>query len=145
VAIFCARDLADRYQLRFPRSLDGAPFVLPAKTSPLRDALLGWFRRERIAPVIVAEIESPDLVSTLCETHGALFALPATIASDVERANRVAAVGEVPIEQQYYAVSTDGTIGHELVTAIIHDARERFRREPQAARASNVQHSGAAD
>jgi LysR family transcriptional activator of nhaA len=140
VAAFCARDMAEHYRLRFPGSLDGAPFVLPSKSSPLHDALLDWFRRERVAPVVVAEIESPDLINTLGEMHGALFALPAMIANEVERTNRVAAVGEIPIEQQFYAISTDRTIGHELASAIVHDAHARFSREPQATHGSNRLH-----
>lgn len=122
VAILGARDWAERYRAGFPRSLDGAPFVLPARTSALRDALLGWFRREQIAPSIVAEIESPDLIAALCATQGATFAAPASIARDIER---TCVVGETPIEQQFYASSASRHGGHELIAAIIGDAHVR--------------------
>jgi LysR family transcriptional activator of nhaA len=126
VTVFCSINLAERYRSRFPYSLDGTAFMIPAKTSPLRNALLDWFRRERIAPAVVAEVESPDLCSALCESRAALFALPTVIAREAELANRVAAVGEVPLELQFYAVSGVRDIGHELVTSVIRDARRRF-------------------
>ena len=127
VAILCASDLAEHYRTRFPRSLDGAPFALPAKTSVLREALLSWFRFERIAPSIVAEIESPDLMSALCETGTALFALPTRVANEVKRMYRVSAIGDArTIEQQFYAICVPREIGYESLSAIITVARESF-------------------
>lgn len=133
VTVFCARDFAEGYRARFPRSLDGAPFMLPARPSALRDSLSDWFRREGIAPSTVAEIASPDLMCALCETNAALFALPSTIAGSVERMYDVSAVGEVAtIEQQFYAISIARDIGHESVLAIIEDARERLQEQASA-------------
>lgn len=130
VTVFCASDLAEHYKARFPRSLDRAPFALPAKTSALREELLSWFRSERIAPSIVAEIESPDLMSALCETGTALFALPTVIANEVKGTYRVSAVGDArTIVQQFYASRIAREIGCESLSAIITATRERFSAE----------------
>ena len=128
VTFFCATGLAERYRPRFPASLDGAPFVMPARSSMLAKSLTDWFRLQRIAPSIVAEIESPDLTSVVCETYAALFALPTTIAREVERKCGVAAVGEVPsVEQHFYMICAARPARHERISSIIESARERFR------------------
>jgi LysR family transcriptional activator of nhaA len=108
--------------------MDGAPFVMPARTSMLAKSLIDWFRLQRIAPTIVAEIESPDLASEICETHTALFALPTTIALEVERKSRLAAVGEAPgVEQHFYLVSAVRPTSHESIPRIIENVRQQFR------------------
>lgn len=126
----CATPLAERYRPRFPASLDGAPFMMPAGSSALARSLVDWFRVEQVAPWIVAEIECPDLASSMCETYAAVFALPTAIALEAERKYGVSAVGEVPsLEQQFYMACADGPTRHENVLPIVERARERFRRE----------------
>ena len=44
VTLFGPEHLASHYQRRFPRSLDGAPFLLPAPNSMRRRGLEAWFR-----------------------------------------------------------------------------------------------------
>ena len=124
---FCASEHAEHYRSGFPRSLDGAPFVMPTRTSAARASLSEWFRREQIAPTIVAEIGGPDLASALCESGTALFALPTAIADDAERTYRVTAVGQAPfVEHQFYAACVEGHLGRDRISAIIELARERF-------------------
>jgi LysR family transcriptional activator of nhaA len=130
---FCARELAEQYRSGFPQSLDRAPFVMPTGASALKASLSEWFRHERIAPSIVAEIASPDLMSALCEADVALFALPTAIAHEVERKYRVSAVGEAPtIEHQFYAAYLERQIGRDSISAIIELARASFRAEAPA-------------
>ena len=128
VTFFCATGQAERYRARFPESLDGAPFVMPGRTSMLAKSLAKWFHSQRIAPAIVAEIESPDLASVICETHTTLFALPTTIAHEVERKSRVAAIGEAPgVEQRFYLISAVRPTPHESIPRIIDSVRQQFR------------------
>lgn len=124
----CTAALAERYRAGFPGSLDRAPFVMPAAGSSLAKALADWFRAEQIAPSVIAEIESPELASALCELHPAVFALPSTMARDSERKHGLSAVGEVPsIEQHFYVVSPESSARREAVLSIVERVRERFR------------------
>jgi LysR family transcriptional activator of nhaA len=124
----CASALAERYRAGFPDSLDRAPFVMPAGVSSLGKALSDWFRAEQIAPLVIAEIESPDLASVLCEMHPAVLALPTTMVRDAERKYGLAAIGEVQsIEQHFYVVCAEGAARPETVLSIVERVRERFR------------------
>ncbi len=52
VSFFAAPRLAAAYRRRFPRVLDGAPFLLPRDGSPLRAALERWFADSGVRPRI---------------------------------------------------------------------------------------------
>ena len=55
---FCAeKKLAAQLKKNFPRSLHGAPALLPSENTVLRRALEVWFREQRIQPRVVAECE----------------------------------------------------------------------------------------
>src|SRR5262245_15268372 len=66
VSFFGAASLS-RLARGFPKSLDGAPVLLPLEHSVLRRALDQWFARKGVAPRVVAEFED----SALLEVFGA--------------------------------------------------------------------------
>lgn len=128
VTFFCATPHAERFRARFPASLDGAPLVMPARASAFAKSLTDWFRLQRVAPAIVAEVESPDLASALCETQTALVALPTVVAAEIERKYRLTAVGETTgVEQTFYLIAAVRPTPHESIPRIIDSARRLFR------------------
>lgn len=133
MTFFGPAPLVERYQPLFPAGLHGAPLVMPARSSTAAKSLAEWFRREQIAPSIVAEVDSPDLASAMCESYGALLVLPTIAADEVERRYRVAAIGEAPrVVQQFYVVSADAARRPASVLAVVEGAREAFRTVPAA-------------
>jgi LysR family transcriptional activator of nhaA len=137
LTFLCKRALAQRYRCRFPASLDGAPLVMPARSSMAAAALVEWFRVQQIRPSIVAEIESPELASLVCETHGALFVQPSAVADEVELKYGVASIGEVPgIEQHYYVACLEHVARYEEISGLLASARERFKGAARATRGS---------
>lgn len=128
MTFFGPPSLAERYKAQFPRSLSGAPVVMPARSSAVSKALAAWFRREQIAPAIVAEVDSPDLASVVCESYGALFALPTIVADDVGRRYGMTEVGEASrVLEQLYILSADSTRRPDTILAVVEGAREEFR------------------
>jgi len=85
VSLVGARRLAAAYRKGFPRSLDGAPFVLPRPNSALRVALDEWFERLRIRPRIVGEFEDSALMKAFGEAGSGLFAVPSPTEADARR------------------------------------------------------------
>jgi hypothetical protein len=57
----------------FPRSLDGAPAVLPAGEMGLRRQLEHWFQANSIQPRVIAEVEDTALLTDLGPTASASF------------------------------------------------------------------------
>ena len=56
MVLFGAAKLADKYRRGFPKSLDGAPFLLPTRNATARRSLEQWFDAQHLHPRIVAEV-----------------------------------------------------------------------------------------
>ena len=79
ISVFGVKSLATTYRRRFPRSLDGAPFLLPTDNTSLRRSLDHWFDSEGIRPVVVAEFEDSALLKVFGQAGAGLFAAHAVI------------------------------------------------------------------
>ncbi|MBM3577773.1 MAG: transcriptional activator NhaR [Alphaproteobacteria bacterium] len=125
VAVFGASSLAGHYRRRFPRSLDGAPFLLPTADTALRRALDQWFDAEGLRPDIKAEIEDSALMKTFGSSGLGLFVAPAPVKTEIEKQYDVKFVGMIDaVRERFYAVTSDRKIKHPAVTAILESARD---------------------
>lgn len=122
---FAAPAHARQYRRDFPRSLQGAPVLLPSADSTFRRALEEWFAQQSIRPSIVAELDDVALVGELGERGLGLFAAPDVIEGEVRRRYRVHLVGRTKlIRQRFFAISLDREIRHPGVAIICENARE---------------------
>lgn len=124
-AWFAAPQLARRYRTKFPRSLDGAPLLLPSSESMFRQDLERWFVQQGIRPTVVAEVDDAALLSVLGEKGIGIFAAPDVIEREVRQRYHVALVGKSKqIRQRFYAISVEREIRHPGVAAICASARD---------------------
>jgi LysR family transcriptional activator of nhaA len=108
----------------FPRSLDGAPFLLPAGNATVRRALDQWFDSARVRPMVVAEFDDSALMYSFGEEGKGVFPSPSVFEPEFRRLSNVEVVGHVKaIRQHFYAISVDRRIQHPAVVAIIKAAR----------------------
>jgi LysR family transcriptional activator of nhaA len=130
---FAGRALARRLRPRFPRSLDGAPILLPTANTSVRRALEQWFESEGMRPRVAGEFEDPALLMTFGEASRALFAAPTAIEGEVLRSHRVAVVGRTAaVRERYYAISVERRLTHAAVAAITSAARTEVFGERRA-------------
>ena len=121
---FAGRALARRLRRHFPRSLTGAPMLLPTINNSLRRALEQWFDAEDLYPEVVGEFEDSALLKTFGERGRAVFAAPTAIEKDVLRSYGMAVVGRTAaIRERYYAISVERRLRHASVAAITNAAR----------------------
>ncbi len=134
VSVFASARLAARLREGFPRSLDGAPFLLPTSDTALRRELDGWFEARKIAPSIVAEVQDAALLTTFAEAGLGVFAAPDAIAPDTGPARGLRRVGALkPLRARYYAITVERRLEHPAVARIAGAAREKlFGRAPAA-------------
>ena len=127
VSVFGAERLARGYRRGFPRSLDGAPFLLPRTHSALRLALDDWFEREGVRPHIVGEFDDSALMKALGQAGLGLFPAPSPIAGEVCRQYDVRSIGTArSVRQRFYAITVDRKIKHPAVIAICESARRKL-------------------
>jgi LysR family transcriptional activator of nhaA len=125
--LFAAPRLAAKYRRRFPRSLDGAPFLLPGETSSLRRALEQWFEKQRIRPRIVGEFDDSTLIKVFGQAGAGVFAAPSIIESSVRKQYGVAVVARLErVRERFYAVSAERRLKHPGVIAITESARREL-------------------
>jgi LysR family transcriptional activator of nhaA len=127
VSVFGADRLAKAHRRGFPRSLDGAPFLLPRQQSALRVALDDWFEREGVKPRIVGEFDDSALMAAVGQAGLGLFPAPSPIASEVCRQYDVRSIGTIEtVRQKFYAITVDRKLKHPAVIAICEAARRRL-------------------
>ena len=134
---FAGRQLARRLRRRFPRSLNGAPMLLPTINTSLRRALEQWFAAEGLRPVVAGEFEDPALMKTFGESGRAVFPAPTAIEGEVLRSHRVAVVGRAStVRERYYVISVERRLKHAGVAAITSAARTEMFGEPGVQRSA---------
>jgi LysR family transcriptional activator of nhaA len=116
--------LATKLRPKFPRSLEGAPFLMPGAPSAVRRALEEWFNASALRPRIVAECDDSALTKDFGRAGLGVFAVPDVIENEVKKTYGVAVVGRAPaVRQQFYAISSERKIKHPAVAAIREAAR----------------------
>jgi LysR family transcriptional regulator, transcriptional activator of nhaA len=124
ISLFASPALARKLRKDFPKSLDGAPVLLPATGSALRIALERWFEGQGIRPRLAAHFEDIALLST-CGQHGhGFFAAHSVVDDEMVRVHGVEKIGEMPdYRAQFYAISIERRLTHPAVVAITKTAR----------------------
>jgi LysR family transcriptional regulator, transcriptional activator of nhaA len=121
---FCAiPPLAAKLRRDFPKSLDGAPALLPTQNMGMRAALETWFDSKGIRPRVVGEFEDSALME-VCSTGGRGFTAVHTV---VDRAalkhyglRVIARVHECGTD--FYAITAERRVKHPAAVAITEHA-----------------------
>jgi LysR family transcriptional activator of nhaA len=131
VSIFGAKALVGAYKRGFPRSLDGAPMLLPLEGITLRRSLDAWFERHDIKPRVVAEFEDSALLKVFGADGIGLFPAPTVVEKEVMRQYDVQVVGRAPeVRERFYAISVERRLKHPAVVAISDAARHELFAAP---------------
>jgi LysR family transcriptional activator of nhaA len=125
ITFFGVPVMASRYRKAFPKSLEGAPLLLPTENTMLRRSLDRWMDDASIRPDIIGEFEDSALLMTFGQRGAGLFPAPSPIAAEVARQYDVVPVGVIPgVREQLYAVSVERQIKHPAVAAVCDAARD---------------------
>lgn len=129
VSLFGTARLASKYRRRFPRSLEGAPLLLPTETTAVRRNFDQWFSENEILPAIVGEFEDSALLKVFGQDGIGLFPAPTMIEDEVCRQFKVRVAGRIEaIRERYYAISVERRLKHPAVVAICESARGALSR-----------------
>lgn len=127
VTLFASPKQAHRMRKGFPRSLHGAPALLPAPGSALRAAIDRWLESVDARPNVVGEFEDVALLSTFGEHGEGFFAGYDVVESDIIRRFRVEPIGAIEDHRErFFAITVERRIRHPAVAAIINAARSEL-------------------
>jgi LysR family transcriptional activator of nhaA len=125
ILIYAAPALASRYAKDFPRSLDGAPFILPGAGTPLRREIDRWFVDQGLSVQIAVECNDSGHMRVFGGFGHGLFPVRSALKFEVEQVHDAVMVGKMDgVRERYYAVSLERRVRHPVVGAVIDSARE---------------------
>lgn len=124
VSICAAPRLAATLRKRFPRSIDGAPFLLPTEGSALRRSLEQWFDREGVRPHVVGEFDDSALIAVFGQAGEGAFAVPTAVEADARRHYGVRVVKRLPdVHERFYAITIERKVKHPVAVAMTRTAK----------------------
>lgn len=124
ISFFAAKALAARHSKDFPRSLNGAPLLLPGAGSTLRESLLRWFAEEGIRPRVVGEIDDLPLMKTFAAGGEGIMAVRDPLADEAERLYGLRRIGRVGgVRDQLYALTVAPRVRHADVQRLISECK----------------------
>ncbi len=125
VTVFGVSKLAAPRRKQFPKSLDGAPFLVPTVGKTLRRTLDQFFEQNGLRPRIVAELDDSALLTTFGQAGAGLFVAPTVLEKEVMRQFGVTVVGRLDeVRERYFAISVERRLKHPAVVAISEAANE---------------------
>jgi len=117
--LFATPDLLERYQAGFPKSLDGAPMLLPTRHNALRGRIDRWLESTGIRPKIVGEFEDSALLNTFGRGGLGIFPAPLVLAEQIESQLNARVLGPMTgVSEQIYAISNERRIRHPAIEVL---------------------------
>jgi len=127
VVFFATAKLATAHRRNFPKSLHGAPVILPTENTTLRRALDQWFSAHGVRPHVVGEFEDSALLKVFGQVGMGLFPVSSVIADEVQRQYQVRPVGTLDeVRERFYAITVERKLKHPAVIAISEAARHKL-------------------
>lgn len=119
LSFFAHPRLAKCLKTRFPKCLDGLPFLMPADNTDLRRSLEHWLDVQGVRPIVVGEFEDSALAAVFSEAAVGVFAAPTPTEAQVKRQYGLSVLGRTrDILASFYAISLDRRLKHPAVIAI---------------------------
>lgn len=116
--------LAKLYRKGFPKSLNGAPVLLPTDDTAIRRKLDQWFAGLEIEPKVIGEFEDFALLRVFGQAGDGLLPVPTTLEKQFHNQDKVIRLGIARnVFGRFYAISAERKLRHPGVIAICETAR----------------------
>ncbi|KPN87365.1 MULTISPECIES: transcriptional activator NhaR [Pseudomonas] len=127
ISFFATKQLAEQFGQDFPRSLHGAPLLIPGPETVVRSRLQRWFAEQQIQPRIVGEFDDSALMQAFGQSGSGIFIGPSVIADEVKRQYGVELIGQTDaVTESFYAISVERKVKHPGIVAITEGARREL-------------------
>lgn len=127
VSWMAAPALAKSLRPGFPRSLDGAPLLLPTSDTAIRRALDQWLERHEVRPLIAGEFEDYALLREFARAGRGVAPVPSVLLKQLRKESGLRELGAArKVRSEFYAISMDRNVKHPAVRAICKQAEAVF-------------------
>jgi LysR family transcriptional activator of nhaA len=119
--------LAKRLRRGFPKSLHGAPILLPTDDTAIRRELDLWLDRQNLRPVVVGEFEDYALMREFARAGHGFTCVPAVLQEQFRREYGLSFIASAKgVNAQFFAITLERKNKLPAIAAIIEHAREIF-------------------
>jgi LysR family transcriptional regulator, transcriptional activator of nhaA len=109
----------------FPRSLQGAPLLLPAEGTALRRALDAWLDAAALRPELAGEFDDSALMMAFGARGLGVFAAPTVLEEEIRVRYDVQIVGRAEdVREAFYAITVERRLRHPAVVTLADAARD---------------------
>lgn len=127
VGFYAKPKLAAPAKKGFPRSLGGAPMLLPTESATLRRDLDGWFESAGIRPSLVGAFDDFSLLRMFAGAGRGILAAPSVLDREMRTQYRFQWIGDAgPVRMRFYAISVERKIKNPAVASICDAARHEI-------------------
>ncbi len=124
ITFFCAPKLKTWLKRPFPQCLDGAPMLVQAASTAIRQQFDSWLSRRGIHPRVIAEFEDGALMKAFGREGRGVFMAPTVLEAEIQAQYGVKVIGRSDdLVEEFYAISVERRITHPCVVAISRAAR----------------------
>jgi LysR family transcriptional activator of nhaA len=111
----------------FPRSLNGAPLLLPTGDTAIRRSIDQWLEKHEVRPTIAGEFEDYALLWEFARAGHGIAPVPSVLIDHFNRQSGLKTLGIAKnVLAQFYLISMERKITHPAVAAIHEQGRELF-------------------
>jgi LysR family transcriptional regulator, transcriptional activator of nhaA len=116
--------IASAHRRGFPKSLDGAPVLLPTDDTAIRRGLDQWFAIQGIRPLVVGEFEDYALLRVFGGRGAGAFPAVQILEKELKRNHGLTRIGAAKgVKGRFYAITAGKKVSHPAVAAICKAAR----------------------
>jgi LysR family transcriptional activator of nhaA len=122
---FCAtRPLARALRRGFPKSLHGAPVLLPTQNTTLRRELEEWFQARKIHPRVVAEFEDAALMKVAAANGQGFAPVPSAAVGECKTYFNLEPIGVTKdCQDRFFLLTAERRVAHPGVALLTERAR----------------------
>ncbi|MGN6368893.1 MAG: transcriptional activator NhaR [Phycisphaerae bacterium] len=119
ISFLAAPSLAQRTRRRFPRSLHGAPMLLPSDHTAVRQSVNAWLDSQRLHPLVLGEFDDTALMLSVAQQGRGIVPFPSVVVRETQRNYDLRLVGATEDARgHFYAISLTEQSNHPAVQAI---------------------------
>ena len=128
IGLYASERLARRLRVDFPRSIDGAPMLMPAAGTLLREALSRWFAEESVRPRIIGEFDDVPLMRAFAQQGRAVIPMRESVAPEAARTLGLERVGPVAgVRDRIYVLTLGRRVRHPEVQRLVAACRSAMK------------------
>jgi LysR family transcriptional regulator, transcriptional activator of nhaA len=127
VTLFATAKRAAALRRGFPKSLDGAAFLMPSDATAVRRSLSQWLEAHGVRPRLRGEFQDSALMKAFGQAGEGVFPGPSVIEEEICAQYGVAVVGRIDaVREQFYAITVERKLRHPAAVAISEAARTQL-------------------